>query len=969
MESSTSQPKQPVPTLTRENHELWFRQMKRWIESKELGWVVFEEDQVETPQSDTATSTLSGLEHSRHGPKYRKDNQSALYWIGLCISYEDEEFTSEHESARDVWRTLERRYQKKLQVTARQYQAQYNTYQMEDSESIQSAWSHLTSLSRRITAIDPGSKGQFTPNRRVQQLLGALPTKFSGIRDAIDTQGKTDHEEILQLLQERESMMENSETAMFAARGHQSSGIPSKCQLCDGTHWMKDCPGLSAARQAAKSKVPISNRIEKKRTSPQRCRRRSSPDKEDLRSMVKKLSLEMAEMKKSLEKQTKKKAYYKAHAAEEALSKSPSPELRGPSEDEEVETAGPAADAKGKLPPTQWLLDSGASTHMTDQLSLFRGPLTKIMRRWIKVGGGFLWSDHVGRAVVQDQFGNEIVLNTLHVPKLGVNLISGDKLSKDFSLKGLLEHPSFTFVDENWKPVLETQLRRGVYTVRRILGQLERTQKDGSFDAGPQVQKALEAREAKEDEFPVLSDKKKQEYTLMHRRFGHFGAETIRMIPKVTNMSKPIPIAQDKECPCEVCSLTKIKHQRGKPTKRKPQVLALVSVDICGPLDKSLNGEFYFLHIVDNYSRKWWIYPMKSRDQAPEFLNQWKLKVELETQQKLQAVRSDNAPELLKLLKQWERSNGVALNPTEAYNSLQNGVAERAIQTAENDMRALLKDSGLPNEFWPEAVSTSAYLRSRTASGPEVDGVTISPEEAYSGEKPSCDHIKVWGCKVYSYLNPKSLPQGGRQDKLMDRGRVGVFLGYVEGTDKQFWIWAPDMKAKIKASDVRFCEHEKGGMIDLGVPISTTSNAAPSRRPVGRPPRQVEEEVQPLRRVLSHVQIPVQRPEGTGHQDQKEMEGDSTSQDAGQTQSGAKRSREEDEDQDPDEPESKVLRAMFSQLGNFEDSDDFEPIDWALAATDRIVEEVPIPQTYQEAVSDPEWGHLWIEAVRKELES
>ena len=65
------------------------------------------------------------------------------------------------------------------------------------------------------------------------------------------------------------------------------------------------------------------------------------------------------------------------------------------------------------------------------------------------------------------------------------------------------------------------------------------------------------------------------------------------------------------------------------------------------------------------------------------------------------------------------------------------------------------------------------------------------------------------------------------------------------------------MKAKIKALDIRFCKYKKGGIIDLGVLISTTSNVALSRRPVRRPLRQVKEEVQPLRRVLSHMQIPI----------------------------------------------------------------------------------------------------------------
>ena len=75
----------------------------------------------------------------------------------------------------------------------------------------------------------------------------------------------------------------------------------------------------------------------------------------------------------------------------------------------------------------------------------------------------------MGLATIQDQHGNELVLNTLYIPGLGVNLISSNKLSKDFHLKGLLEHPFFTFVNKDWKPAIETQLQKGVYVLKRIL--------------------------------------------------------------------------------------------------------------------------------------------------------------------------------------------------------------------------------------------------------------------------------------------------------------------------------------------------------------------------------------------------------------------------------------------------------------------------------------------------------------------
>jgi hypothetical protein len=45
-------------------------------------------------------------------------------------------------------------------------------------------------------------------------------------------------------------------------------------------------------------------------------------------------------------------------------------------------------------------------------------------------------------------------------------------------------------------------------------------------------------------------------------------------------------------------------------------------------------------------------------------------------------------------------------------------------------MRAMLKEAHLPMEFWDEAVEADAYMRNRTATGPVINGMTVSPEEA-----------------------------------------------------------------------------------------------------------------------------------------------------------------------------------------------------------------------------------------------
>ena len=204
-----------------------------------------------------------------------------------------------------------------------------------------------------------------------------------------------------------------------------------------------------------------------------------------------------------------------------------------------------------------------------------------------------------------------------------------------------------------------------------------------------------------------------------------------------------------------------------KLAKHKEEVLALVSLDVAGPFPTSLRGNRYFLQLIDNFSRKNWSIPLKTKDEAITALRTWRAKVELQTGKRLKAARSDNAPELTKVMNLWEKEDGVEAQYTTVATSNQNGPAERSIQTAENAMRAMLEDSKLPIEFWDEAVEADAYVRNRLGTGPTINGMITSPEQAWSGEKPRADHIRVWGHKCYSYINPKTLPKDGRHDKLI----------------------------------------------------------------------------------------------------------------------------------------------------------------------------------------------------------
>ena len=123
-------------------------------------------------------------------------------------------------------------------------------------------------------------------------------------------------------------------------------------------------------------------------------------------------------------------------------------------------------------------------------------------------------------------------------------------------------------------------------------------------------------------------------------------------------------------------------------------------------------------------------------------------------------MRSDNAPELKKVMDEFEMTAGVRADYTTTATLNQNGPAKRSIQTAENAMRAMLEAVQLPLEFWDEAVEADAYIRNRLPLGPVIKGKRTCPEQVYIGVKPTIEEIKVWGSRCYGYINPKALLKG-----------------------------------------------------------------------------------------------------------------------------------------------------------------------------------------------------------------
>lgn len=67
----------------------------------------------------------------------------------------------------------------------------------------------------------------------------------------------------------------------------------------------------------------------------------------------------------------------------------------------------------------------------------------------------------------------------------------------------------------------------------------------------------------------------------------------------------------------------------------------------------------------------------------------------------------------------------------------------------------MLKDFGMLNEFWVDVLSVEVYLRNRIVIGFEIDSYIVLLYEVYIGLVLLVDYIRVWGCKIYFYLDLK----------------------------------------------------------------------------------------------------------------------------------------------------------------------------------------------------------------------
>lgn len=364
----------------------------------------------------------------------------------------------------------------------------------------------------------------------------------------------------------------------------------------------------------------------------------------------------------------------------------------------------------------RWFLDSGASNHMTGDITAF-ADLDRNISGKVKFGDGSLVDIcKRGSVLFSIRSGDHRVLTEVYyIPRLKTSIISLGQLDEN-NCDTRIHHGKMMLFDRNSKMLAQVPRNASrLYVVRLEIAR------------------------------PVsLAAQHEDAAWRWHARLGHQNFQALQMMGR-DQLVVGLPLLDHVEQLCDACLAGK-QRRASFPQKvqyRATEQLELVHADLCGPISpETSGGKKYFMLIVDDMSRYMWAVLLTAKNGASTAIKHFKARAEVESRRTLRTFRTNRGGEFTSHeLADYFADHGVQRHLTAPYSPQQNGVVERRNQTVVGMARSMLKAKGMPSMFWGEAVATAVYLLNRSFTR-RVDGHTRY--EAWHGTKPDIIPVVGW---------------------------------------------------------------------------------------------------------------------------------------------------------------------------------------------------------------------------------
>ncbi|WKA01920.1 hypothetical protein VitviT2T_020169 [Vitis vinifera] len=431
----------------------------------------------------------------------------------------------------------------------------------------------------------------------------------------------------------------------------------------------------------------------------------------------------------------------------------------------------PRAHFAANTTPTtpQWLLDSGASHHVTADLSNLFLYTPYTVSDDIMIGdGSSLPITHTGSTSFTTHNTSFKLDNVLCVPSMRKNLISISQFctSNNVSVEFL---PSSFHVKE---------LRTGAILLKGHT-------KDGVYEWSVSSSPTAPS---------VAFSSVKTSSSEWHRRLGHHAFPILKHIVSHYQLDLFSSLISDflrNACHCNKSH----KLPFSTSTIVSSQPLEIIFFDVWTSPVISHNGFKYYVIFVDHFTKYIWFYPLQQKFEVKTVFIRLKALVETQFQKKIHTLYSDNGGEYL-ALRTFLTTHGITHLTTPPHTLEHNGYFERRHHHIVETGLTFLSHASLPLTFWTHAFATAVYLINRM---PTSTLNLSSPYENIFGSPPNYSKLRIFGCLCYPWLRPYS------SHKLESRSKPCIFLGY-SLTQSDYLYYHPPTSRMYVSLHVKFVE-------------------------------------------------------------------------------------------------------------------------------------------------------------------
>lgn len=377
-----------------------------------------------------------------------------------------------------------------------------------------------------------------------------------------------------------------------------------------------------------------------------------------------------------------------------------------------------------------WLVDSGASTHMTPDRNVLDNYKVLPKKVPIKVGNSeYVYGIGTGSVTVIATVDGEQIEVTIsdvkHVPGISDNLFSAG------------------MADEKGLKLLASGGRMEIIYKDNVIMVGYKAEGSNIYILDIQIPaRACDAREARTEEG-------------WHRVLGHPGITEIRNQRKGCTLGfKVVGGPTIEECgDCQTGKAHQVSHPPSN-RERAVEVLERTHIDLVSPVNPtSLGGTRFFLLARDEFSTYLHAYFLASKAQVVDIIRRHINEASILTQKKVRTLRSDNGSEFRNAaMTQLCQAEGIIQEFSSPYTPQQNGEIERANRTIIESARAMIQASSLPLSLWGESVNTAVYLKNRLTNKRTGDQ---TPYEIFHGKRPEYSHLIEFGKQIH-VLNKSS---------------------------------------------------------------------------------------------------------------------------------------------------------------------------------------------------------------------